>query len=117
VNLAQVIEPTSLSPLLDSISKKHSTLHKGATTMKVKDLIRELKLLDPEMPVILQKDSEGNGYSPLAGTDENCVYVADSNWSGEIYDTTWTAEEALMDEEEWAEIQKQPRCVVLFPVN
>lgn len=85
--------------------------------MKVKDLIRELKLLDPELEVILQKDGEGNGYSPLEGTDENCIYIAETTWSGELYDTTWTADEAGMYEEEWIEMLKKPRCVVLYPVN
>lgn len=85
--------------------------------MKVKDLIRELQLLDPELEVIVQKDSEGNGYSPLAGTDENCIYVAETTWSGEVYDSTWTAEDADMSEDEWAKMLKNPRCVVLYPVN
>ena len=85
--------------------------------MKVKDLIRELKLLDPEMEVILQKDSEGNGFSPLDGVDENCIYVEETSYEGYIYDTTWDADEADMSEDEWAEFLKQPRCVVLYPVN
>ena len=33
--------------------------------MKVKELIKELKLEDPEREVVLQRDMEGNGYSPL----------------------------------------------------
>jgi hypothetical protein len=83
--------------------------------MKVKDLIRELKLLDPELDVILQKDSEGNGFRPLAGTDENCIYVPDTTYDGYVYDSTWTADDADMDEEEWQEILEKPRCVVLYP--
>jgi hypothetical protein len=85
--------------------------------MKVKDLIRELKLLDPEMEVIMQGDAEGNNYSPLAGTDENCIYIAETTWHGDVYDTTWTADEAGVHEDEWAEILKKPRCLVLYPVN
>jgi hypothetical protein len=85
--------------------------------MKVKDLIRELQLLDPEMEVILQKDGEGNGYSPLEGVDENCVYIEETSYDGYVYDTTWTADEADMDLEEWKEMLNQPRCVVLYPVN
>ncbi len=30
--------------------------------MKVKELIEELQSMDPEAEVIMQKDSEGNGY-------------------------------------------------------
>lgn len=36
--------------------------------MKVSELIAELKKLDPDRIVILQKDPEGNGYSELAST-------------------------------------------------
>lgn len=85
--------------------------------MKVKDLIRELQLIDPELEVIVQKDSEGNGFSPLAGTDENCIYVAETTWYGDVYDSTWTAEDADMAEEDWQELLSKPRCLVLYPVN
>lgn len=85
--------------------------------MKVKDLLEQLKDLDPEMEIIMQKDSEGNGYSPLAGADPEGIYIAESTWSGDVYDASWTADDACMDEEEWEEIQAQPRCVVLYPIN
>lgn len=85
--------------------------------MKVKELIEQLQELDPEMECIMQKDSEGNGYSPLAGADPDGIYVADSTWSGEVYDSTWTAEDADMDEDLWEAMLKKPRCLVLFPVN
>jgi hypothetical protein len=85
--------------------------------MKVKELIEQLSELDPEMEVIMQKDSEGNGYSPLAGTDPDCIYVAHTTWAGDVYDATWSAEDACMDEDEWEEIIAKPRCLVLFPVN
>lgn len=35
-------------------------------TIKVKQLMNLLKELDPELHVILQRDSEGNDYSPMA---------------------------------------------------
>lgn len=85
--------------------------------MKVKDLIRELQLMDPEMECIIQKDAEGNGYSPLAGADPDAVYVAETTWYGVVYDASWSAEDADMDEEEWAKTLARPRCVVLYPVN
>lgn len=85
--------------------------------MKVKDLIRELQLLDPEMECIVQKDAEGNGYSPLAGADPNGIYIAETTWYGEVYDATWTAEDAGMDEDLWETMLRKPRCVVLYPVN
>lgn len=52
--------------------------------MTVKELIFDLKRHDPNMQVILQKDAEGNGYSPLSGCDW-VMYVPGSN---EVYDET-----------------------------
>ena len=37
--------------------------------MNVSELIEYLLGFDPETEVILQRDSEGNGFSPLAGVD------------------------------------------------
>lgn len=85
--------------------------------MKVKELIEELKLLDPESEVILQKDSEGNGYSPLEGVDGDAVYIPENTWSGDVYSTNWSADDADMEEDEWQEILAKPRCVILHPVN
>lgn len=67
--------------------------------------------------VILQKDSEGNDYSPLAGADNETVYVPDSTWSGTVYSARWTADDACMEEVEWKKLMKRKRCVVLFPIN
>lgn len=85
--------------------------------MKVKELIKLLEGFDPKAEVILQKDSEGNGYSPLYGADPYAVYVEDSIWSGEVYDTRWTAEDAGMEEAEWKKLLKKKHCVVLHPMN
>jgi hypothetical protein len=85
--------------------------------MKVKELIEALQEVDPEMEVILQKDSEGNGYSPLAGADLDAVYVADTTWSGTAYHADWTAGDCCLDEEEWKELQAGPRALILYPVN
>lgn len=85
--------------------------------MKIKELIEQLEGLDPEMEVIMQKDGEGNGYSPLAGADPSGIYIADSTYSGDVYDSNWSADDADMDEEEWEEILEMPRCLILYPVN
>lgn len=50
--------------------------------MTVQELIDELLNHDPDAKVILQKDAEGNGYSPLVGAEE-CVYLAETTWSGQ----------------------------------
>ena len=70
------------------------------------------------MEVILQKDAEGNGYSPLYAVDGNAIYVPDSTWHGEIYSVEWSADEACMEPNEWDEFKKSnPKCVVLVPIN
>lgn len=74
--------------------------------------------MDQDAEVILQKDAEGNGYSPLEGADHEAIYISESTWSGSVMSTEWTAVDADMDSKEWTELLlKTPRCVVLFPVN
>lgn len=85
--------------------------------MKVKELIKLLSACDPKAEVIMQKDGEGNGYSPLSAVDHDAVYVPESTWHGDVYSTDWTADDACMDEAEWKKLMKKPRCVVLAPVN
>ena len=53
--------------------------------MKVKELIEKLKEIDENLEVIVQKDYEGNDYSPLDNIWEG-YYVPDSTYSGEGYD-------------------------------
>jgi len=91
----------------------------GEIKMKVKDLIEKLKLVDPELGVILQKDSEGNNYSPVSDVDVNVVYKAQTSYYGEVYDKTWTYEDADFEtKEEWEKFKKEtPDCVVLYPLN
>lgn len=85
--------------------------------MKVKALMKLLATFDPNADVILQKDAEGNGYSPLSGADHEAVYEPHSTWDGNVYDTKWTADDACMEECEWKKLMKKRRCVVLFPIN
>ena len=78
--------------------------------MKVKELIEALSQFDGDTLVVLQKDSEGNGYSPLAGADDEALYLPENTWSGEVY--------SEQDIEE-LELEDEPvvPCVVLFPMN
>ncbi len=86
--------------------------------MKVKELLAALIDLDPEMEVILEKDSgAGLSYSPLKGVDYESVYIPENTWSGEAYSVHWSADEADCTEEEWAEIKARQRCAILFPVH
>ncbi len=85
--------------------------------MKIKELKELLETLPDDMDVILQKDSEGNGYSPLAGGDNEAVYIPNITWSGEVYSTKWSAEDACMDDDEWKELLEKPRVLILYPIN
>lgn len=64
-----------------------------------------------------KKDSEGNGYSPLRGVDENAVYIPDSTYSGDVYSMEWSADEACKEKEEWEEIKAKPKALILYPIN
>jgi hypothetical protein len=85
--------------------------------MNVRELSEKLKNLDPNMEVIIQKDSEGNGYSPLDGVDADTVYIAASSYSGDVYNMNWTAADACMPECAWEAVKSEPRALVLYPVN
>ena len=85
--------------------------------MKVKELIVALQAVDGERLVVLQKDSEGNGYSPLAGIDDNCKYIGDTAYSGEVRIDKLTPEqiaEGFTDEDTAIDGEA---ALVLFPIN
>lgn len=68
--------------------------------------------------VVCQKDSEGNGYSPLAGVDHECIYLAESSYSGEVMPDKINLTEYGYTQEEWDHIKRNnPKAVVLYPTN
>ena len=81
--------------------------------------LAKLLLENPDVELVCQKDSEGNGYSPLSGVDFNVMYVADNTWCGECYNGDWDADEAGMEEDEWLDMKKKymNKHAVLYPVN
>ena len=85
--------------------------------MNVKELKKFIKDLPDDMKIILQKDSEGNGYSPLSCLDDNCIYIPDTTWSGDVLDLAWSADDACKTEKEWKALKKLPRVLVMVPVN
>lgn len=85
--------------------------------MNIKELKEKINNLPDEMEVILQKDAEGNGYSPLSGADPEAVYVPDSTYSGEVYSMNWSADDACKTDEEWEEMKAKPKSLILHPVN
>lgn len=76
----------------------------------VYDLIKQLQTLDPKAYIILQKDSEGNGYSPLAGAEAG-KYLPDNTWCGEVMHPNDIEELDKKDK------KKLISCVVLWPIN
>lgn len=77
--------------------------------MTVGELLDYLSTHPRDQLVVLAKDAEGNGYSPLAAA-EDAYYIADSTWSGEV----------LSDQDVEAGEEVDPaavRVVVLGPVN
>ncbi len=87
--------------------------------MTVAELIEQLKTMPPDVLVIVQADSEGNGYIPLASVDGDAIYTAVTASSGDVVSTEWTWQEACFDSAAaWDEYRAlQPRCCVLVPVN
>lgn len=75
--------------------------------MTVRDLILRLQSCeDQDAIVILQRDSEGNGFSPLRDDNDAALveyYVAETTWSGEVYDAGDAPDDAVP-------------CVTLVPI-
>lgn len=85
--------------------------------MKVRELKRILENLPDTMEIILQKDAEGNGYSPLRGADPFCIYVPENTYSGSVFSVETSAEHNGLEENEWEKLKKKPKALVLFPIN
>lgn len=75
--------------------------------MKVKELIKHLKGLNPEARVFLSSDEEGNNYNPLA--DEQFLFIG--NFDDDKEDSMSKYDNWSLDENE-----KTGDYVVLFPL-
>lgn len=85
-------------------------------SLTVADLIAQLATLPGDTPVILTKDAEGNGYSPLVQVATG-MYLAETTWSGEHY---LTEEQRLAEThpDEWTPAPEEAVfAVFLDPVN
>jgi hypothetical protein len=83
--------------------------------MNVKKLKKLLNNFNDEDIIILQKDSEGNGYSPLCDIYEGS-YEEDTPWSGEVGLRELTDE---LKEKGYAEedVASGVNAVILCPMN
>ena len=83
------------------------------------DLRTQLEALDHlpgTTPVVLAKDGEGNGFSPLTEA-EPAMYAADTTWSGERY-LTEEQRQATGAPDEWSEAPDDAvAALFLWPVN
>jgi hypothetical protein len=78
--------------------------------------LAHLLLSKPDVKLVLQVDSEGNGYNPLRGVDFDIIYI-EERCDSSVYASDWTAEDCDLDEEEWEELKKRGgnTHAVLFP--
>ena len=83
--------------------------------MKVKQLIKILQKVDPERFIVMAKDGEGNGYSPLYDICE-CAYAPDSTWSGEVGLEKLTKADIKAGYSE-EDVLKGKKSICLRPVN
>jgi hypothetical protein len=84
--------------------------------MKIKDLIKELSELNQELEIIVSRDAEGNGYSPMYSFYQ-AKYHPNNDWSGEIIDV-----ELNSNDKEYLEYADEIKdecidCVVFTPSN
>ncbi len=89
--------------------------------MTVKQLKKLLEKFDDKDIVVLSKDGEGNGYSPLSDYGDE-YYIADSTWSGELAYTEKDFKDSWFEKEdetykEYLKRNKAKRCIVLWPTN
>ena len=87
--------------------------------MKLKEFKKIINQIPESMndaEVILQKDAEGNGYSPVEGIDDNSIYIPDTTWMGVAYRTP---DECCLEEDEWEAMKKNPKyqAIILWPTN
>lgn len=85
-------------------------------TMTVADLRAQLAQFPDDVIVVLAKDGEGNGFSPLCEAIP-AMYLAESTWSGEHYPT----EEQRLAEDDPDDYDPAPDdavpAVFLWPTN
>ena len=66
--------------------------------------------------VVLAKDAEGNGHSPLVEA-EHAMYLADTTWSGERY-LTEAERQAAQDPDDYSEAPDDAvPAIFLWPTN
>lgn len=83
--------------------------------MTVAELIKELKKLPPKTLVVQSKDSEGNGFSPVADVSLG-RYEAESTWNGQFGLDKLTEELKSQGYSE-EDVPNGPLAVCIWPTN
>lgn len=84
--------------------------------MNVKELKEILNKTNDNDLVVMSKDAEGNGYSPLSAIEE-CIYEAECTWEGQIGLRRLTPElikEGYCEEDL---LEDGVNAIVLYPTN
>ena len=75
--------------------------------MKVREVMEQLKNIDPEREVVLSSDAEGNNYRMLYGLDSDMFYQTEEGW---VFD-----EQERVDED--YPLKDCIKAVVLWPYD
>lgn len=82
-------------------------------SLTVRDLKEIICGLPDDMQVVVQRDSEGNGYNSAYAADPNCIW---DQHGEEILSTNYTAEQNCIEPEDWEKMLKEsPRVLVIAP--
>jgi len=81
--------------------------------MKVKQLIEKLEELNmPDAEIYIASDAEGNGFLPFEELSEGFYSDQDAT----VFDASWDADDAGMEEDEWEEFTAAtPKSIVFWP--
>lgn len=103
---------------------EYSTAGKTIGDLKKMITVAEAAGLPDDAVVIIARDSEGNGFSPLADRCSDAIYRAESSYSGELeYWDEDDCADAGPDRQTWSEwylaaqVDGGLRCMVLWPTN
>lgn len=103
---------------------ERSTAGKTIGDLKRMIATAEAAGLTDDAVVIIARDAEGNGFSPLADHGNDGVYVSESSYSGDIaYWDEDDADDLGLDRPTWSEWYAAAQadgcvpCLVLWPTN
>lgn len=82
-----------------------TSLERGERPITVGQLRAWLAHVPDDAPIVMSKDAEGNGFSPLAEAESDARYVPESTWAGYV---------PCSDEDD---PEGTERVVMLWPTN